>query len=120
MPLLLRKERGNLQLAQLKVAEAKLEFLTQQAAFVYKAKASINEWETTVKQLNLYTQTVSDYNRLLKGERRMFNAGESSLFMVNSREYGYIKAQLKFIELLTKNHKASLTASYTFGLLLEN
>jgi hypothetical protein len=77
----------------------------------------LNEWETLEGLVELYQQTVQDYLGLLNGERQMFNAGESSLFMVNSRELGYINAQLKLIELLAKNHKAELKTLYSFGLL---
>ncbi len=117
MPILLRKERGALRLADLKIQETELDIANKTASLGYKAVASLNEWSNTADQVALYTQTVRDYNGLLNGERQMFNAGESSLFMVNSRELGYINAQLKLIELLAKNRKASLGASYALGVL---
>ena len=120
MPIFLRKERGALELAKLKINDAELVLVAKQAALNYKAIAALNNLETTQKQITLYARTVSDYSKLLNGERRMFNAGESSLFMVNSRESGYIKTQLKYIQLLTKNHKASLELNYAIGLLKNN
>lgn len=117
MPIFLRKERGALELAKLKINDAELELVAKQAAINYKAIAALNSLETTQEQITLYARTVKDYEQLLTGEKRMFNAGESSLFMVNSRESGYIKTQLKYIELLTKNHKASLELNYAIGLL---
>ncbi len=117
MSIFLRKERGALELAKLKVNDAELELVAKQAAINYKAVAALNNLETTTEQITLYARTVKDYEQLLNGEKRMFNAGESSLFMVNSRESGYIKTQLKYIELLTKNHKASLELNYAIGLL---
>ncbi len=42
---------------------------------------------------------VSNYNVLLRGEERKFEAGESSLFMVNSRESRLIETRLKAVEL---------------------
>lgn len=120
MPIFLRKERGDLELAKLKINDAEFELLSKQASITYKAISALNELETTEQQIVLYARTVNDYSRLLNGERQMFNAGESSLFMVNSRESGYIKTQIKYIQLLSKNHKASLAASYAFGLLSSN
>lgn len=117
MPILLRKERGNLELAKLKVNSAELELLSKQASITFKARTALNDLETTEQQIILYARTVDDSFKLLNGERQMFNAGESSLFMVNSRESSYIKTQLKYIQLLAKNHKASLAANYAFGLL---
>jgi outer membrane protein TolC len=117
MPIFLRKERGSLEIAKLKINEAELELSAKEASITYKAQAAINDLLNTNNQLTIYERTVKDYAKLLDGERKMFNAGESSLFMVNSRESGYIKTQLKYVQLLAKNHKASLTANYALGLL---
>jgi outer membrane protein TolC len=117
LPIFLRKERGDLALTQLKINDAELELLAKQAAINAKAIAAFNKLTITQQQITLYARTVNDYSTLLAGERRMFNAGESSLFMVNSREAGFIKTQLKYIQLLTKNHKAILELNYAVGLL---
>ena len=114
-PLLLRKERGALKMADIKIQDASYEVSTKQAALSYKVKAAFNEWTNMGNQVRLYQQTVNDYRSLLAGERRMFDAGESSLFMVNSRELGYINASIKLIELYTKNQKASLETTYALG-----
>lgn len=118
MPLLLRKERGEYRLADIKIQETELDATTKKADIELKANIALNEWETTREQIELYTQTVKDYFGLLSGERKMFDAGESSLFMVNSRELGYIQAQLKLIELVTKNQKAELATNYALGILV--
>ncbi len=117
MPLFLRKERGAVQLARLKVQSTQLDMRLKEAHLLYKATAALNQWNTSISQVALYAKTVNDYQRLLSGEQQMFNAGESSLFMVNSREVGYINAQVKHIELLTTNRKARLTTGYAFGQL---
>lgn len=117
MPLFLRKERGAVKLADVNLQETAFDLTNKSASLFYQAQSSINVWNTTEEQVMLYRRTVSDYQALLVGERRLFNAGESSLFLVNSREIGYINAQIKLIELLTKNHKARLTTHYAFGLL---
>ncbi|HBH06344.1 MAG TPA: transporter [Flavobacteriales bacterium] len=117
MPLFLRKGRGDLKLAKLKIQSTTLDFSMKQASLLFKATAAVNEWSTTVEQINLYERTVQDYNGLLNGELQKFNAGESSLFLVNARELGFINAYIKLIELLTKNRKAELKANYAFGIL---
>lgn len=117
MPIPLRKERGALRLAKYKIQDAELGIVDKQAQLGYKITASINEWNTTREQTQLYQRTVNDYRGLLEGERNKFDAGESSLFMVNSREVGYINAQIKYLELLTKNRKAVLGAEYSLGVL---
>jgi outer membrane protein TolC len=118
-PLFIRKERGALRLANVQLNEAKLSLSNQVASTAFKARASLNEWQTTASQTELYTNTVRDYAGLLNGERSMFNAGESSLFMVNAREMGYINAQLKLIELTAKNRQAGLKTAWAFGILAE-
>lgn len=117
MPIPLRKERGALRLVNLKLKEADLQILDQEANINYKINASINDWSITRDQAILYQRTVSDYAGLLEGERQKFNSGESSLFLVNAREVGYIETQLKYIALLSKNQKAELATGYSLGVL---
>ncbi|MFM1874949.1 MAG: hypothetical protein RL266_686 [Bacteroidota bacterium] len=117
MPIPLRKERGALKLAKLKIQNAEMDVLNKKAQIDYSINASLNEWNTTQQQTALYQRTVNDYRGLLDGERSKFSAGESSLFMVNSREVGYIEAQIKYLELLAKNRKAELTTEYSLGIL---
>lgn len=119
MPLFLRKERGKVRLANLKIADARLDLDNYRADLKYKARAALNEWETSNEQLVIYRQTVENTRRLLEGERRMFMAGESSLFMVNSRQMSYINAQNKFFEYISKNRIARLKTFYRFGLVEE-
>lgn len=117
MPIPLRKERGALRLAKYKIQDAELGLVDQQARIGYKIASSINEWNTTREQTDISQKTADDYRGLLEGERDKFDAGESSLFMVNRRELGYISAQIKYLETLTKNRKAVLATEYSLGIL---
>ncbi|TNE55171.1 MAG: TolC family protein [Bacteroidetes bacterium] len=115
MPIFLRKERGDLRLADIKIRQTQLELVNKQAGLAYKTSSAFNTWLTTREQVALYTRTVQDYYGLLEGERQLFAIGESSLFMVNSRELGYINAQLKLIELQAKSQKAGLEIRFALG-----
>lgn len=117
MPISFAQERQKFNMAKLKIQAAQMELETKRKMIEIKAMASINKWQTTKNQVDLYQRTVNDYEKLLEGERTMFNAGESSLFMVNSRELGFISAQVKLVELITKNHLAKLETNYVFGIL---
>ncbi|MEZ4936011.1 MAG: TolC family protein [Crocinitomicaceae bacterium] len=117
MPLSFAKERQAFNLAKVKLETAQMELEAKRKLIEAKAFSAINTWQTTKNQVDLFQRTVNDYLKLLEGERTMFNTGESSLFMVNSRELGYISAQVKLVELITKNHKAKLETEYVFGLL---
>ena len=116
-PIFLRKERAKLNLVQLKITENQLKLENKREVQSFKVVAALNEFETTQGQIVLYTKTTEDYSGLLDGERRLFNNGESSLFLVNSRELGYINAQIKLIELLAKNQKSKLKLDYALGKL---
>lgn len=117
IPIFLRKERGELKIANLKLQEKKLAIENKIVAINYKIKVATNQLSSTSKQANIFKKAVLEYEKLLIGEKQMFEAGESSLFMINSREKGYIDAQLKYIELLAKNQKAKLETDYSLGLL---
>ena len=117
LPIFLRKERGNIKLAQLKVRDNELEFANKQENLLLKARKAINEWSTSYQQIDQFEVAVDNYSRLLQGEQRKFETGESSLFLVNSRETSLITAQVKLVDLYTKNGKASLKTKHAFGRL---
>lgn len=99
VPLFLRKERGDLKLARIKVKD--LEFENKVAQVVIKNKVSgIQQELASFTKQNSYTAAiVEDYSTLLKAEERKFFLGESSLFLVNYREAKFIDAKLKAIAL---------------------
>ena len=45
---------------------------------------------------------MANYKRMVEGEERKFSVGESSLFLVNSRETSYIQSQMKANEIENK------------------
>ncbi|NNC62573.1 MAG: transporter, partial [Eudoraea sp.] len=62
--------------------------------------------ESFEEQNQLVYDIVTNYRTLLQGEERKFNFGESSLFLINSRESKLIDARLKQNELQNKFFKA--------------
>lgn len=109
-PLFLRKERGDLKLAKLKLQNTDFEINTTRVTLKNKIDAITQELESFILQNSLTISIVSDYEVLLRAEERKFNLGESSLFLVNSRELKLIDAKLRAITLENKylNAKASL------------
>lgn len=101
-PLFLRKERGDLKLAKLKLKNVDFQRTATRVSLENKIDA-INQEINSFKVQNQYTLSmVNDYYRLLKAEERKFSLGESSIFLVNSRESKLIDSQLKAIELENK------------------
>lgn len=109
-PLFLRKERGDLKLAKLKMQDTEFEIDATRVSLQNKISALKQELESYVSQNEITTQMVLDYERMLQAEERKFQLGESSLFLVNSRESKLIEGQLKAIEIQNKffNTKAKL------------
>lgn len=99
MPLFLRKERGKLQQTDLKILEADYDLRQKRLSTSNKVMAYYNEWQTAQEQLDLFNQTIANYRRLLDAELQKFSLGESSLFLINSRENKLIDAELKLIKL---------------------
>ncbi|WP_298534616.1 TolC family protein [uncultured Algibacter sp.] len=109
-PLFLRKERGDLKLAKIKLQDTQYEIQSAKVALKNKINAINQELESFLLQ-NDYTEIiVEDYDKMLTAEERKFFLGESSLFLVNSRESKLIDAKLKAISIENDffNTKANL------------
>ena len=110
IPLFLRKERADLKLAKLKMQNTQFEIQSTKVVLKNKIDAIQQELESYILQNNYTNTIVEDYNTMLTAEERKFFLGESSLFLVNSREAKLIDAKLKAIEIENNffNTKASL------------
>ncbi|WP_282135580.1 TolC family protein [Seonamhaeicola maritimus] len=98
-PLFLRKERGDLKLAKLKLQDTKFELQNTRLSLKNKINAINQELESYILQNDFTLTIVDDYSKLLSAEERKFFLGESSLFLVNSRESKLIDSKLKAIEI---------------------
>ena len=109
-PVFLRKERGDLKLAKLKQQDVEFEIDATRVNLQNKISALKQELESYTVQNEITIEMVSDYERMLQAEERKFQLGESSLFLVNSRESKLIDGQLKAIAIQNKffNTKAKL------------
>jgi len=101
-PLFLRKERGDLKLAKFKLQDAQFERDNASVEIQNKVTALYRELDSYINQNQLIANIVTDYGTLLNAEERKFSFGESSLFLINSRESKLIDAQLKQAEVQNK------------------
>ncbi|MGS2726137.1 TolC family protein [Psychroserpens sp. BH13MA-6] len=99
IPLFLRKERGELQLAKFKLQDLNFDINNTKVAIQNKVIATYRELESYTLQNMLIEDIVSDYDTMLSAEERKFSFGESSLFLVNTRERLLIESQLKAVKL---------------------
>ena len=96
-PLFLRKERGSLKLAKFKIQETEFALNLEKVQLSNKINAQKIEIESLIKQRNLINGLVNDNNAMLLSEERLFTFGESSLFLINTRENNLVTAQLAAI-----------------------
>lgn len=112
MPIFLRKERGEVALSNLKIQDEKFNLQNNQAYIEYKIRKAMADYSNGLAQISIYQKTVDDSGKLLEAEKQMFDAGESSLFLINQRELAFIQARLKLIESQVKLQQAKLSLSY--------
>ena len=98
-PLFLRKERGNLKLAKLKVQETVFALDLEKVQLTNKINAQKIEIASLTKQQTIINDLVKDNSTMLNSEERLFSFGESSMFLINSRENNLVSAQLSQIAL---------------------
>ncbi len=102
MPLFLRKERGEYKLSSLKVTDAEYARTSTELSLRNKITALFNELESFEVQNTLIADIVSNYEQMLRAEERKFTLGESSIFLVNTREQKLIESRLKQLEIQNK------------------
>jgi len=93
-PLFLRKERGSLQLAKYKLQDIRFDLDLERIQLKNKIKAQQTEIQSLEKQRQLIAGLVKDNETMLSSEDRLFSFGESSVFLINSRENNLVSAQL--------------------------
>ncbi|MFP2994612.1 TolC family protein [Spongiivirga sp. MCCC 1A20706] len=116
-PIFLRKERGNLKLANYKLQDARFERMSESLKIQNKISAVNTEIRSLNEQNGLIDLIVEDYERLVKAEERKFFLGESSLFLINSREQKLIDSKLKANSLSVKLLNANTLLYNSLGLV---
>lgn len=118
LPLFLRKERGDLRLANVKLQDAQFDRMGTSLNLQNKITAANEEINSLILQQGLIEDIVEDYRVLVRAEERKFELGESSLFLINSREQKLIEASLKENEVQVKSLKATALLYNALGLSL--
>ncbi|MBC6699008.1 TolC family protein [Hymenobacter puniceus] len=114
-PLLLRQERAKLQLNRLKLRETELDLQQDSREIQTGVRAVANDWEALREQLRLQEQVVLNAGRLRDGEQIRFENGESSVFLINSREASLVSARIKLAELQAKYAQTQATLRWAAG-----
>jgi outer membrane protein TolC len=101
-PLFLRRQRNELKLANLYIQDTELELQQKSREISNKIRAVFNEMTNFENLMQTQESMVANYNILRDGEEMRFRNGESSLFLINTRERQLIESQVKFYEFRSK------------------
>ncbi len=115
IPLFLRKERGSLKLANLKIEDAEFVLQFEKKNLENKIKSQQEEITSLEIQQDFNDALLNDYKILLNAEERLFEMGESSLFVINSRENSLVSSQINDIVLENSYFIALLSLYKTFA-----
>ena len=117
IPLRLSQGRGEYRIAKLKITETQLQQSQKQLEVETKVKSYYNELTTLKSQVALQENALKNYLTLQRGEEIRFQAGESSLFLINARENKTLEALQKLQELRAKYYKTENALRWAAGLL---
>ncbi len=88
-----------MKLDKLKIQDTEFSLQFERKNLENKLKAQQQEIVSLEKQQDYNDKLVKDFTTLLNAEDRLFEMGESSLFIINSRENSLVSSQLNEIAL---------------------
>lgn len=114
-PLFLREQRGKLR--EVKIKQMALDYDLQQrgreiSTSILNAYNKLRAYEV---QLAIQSASIDNQQVLLRGELAKFELGESTLFLINSRETKLIDMRLKMAELISSYEKTVAELYYVAG-----
>ncbi|RKO69830.1 TolC family protein [Sphingobacterium puteale] len=114
-PLFIRSERGKLREVRIKQDHLQFERRIEERNIYNDIMRKYNDLSAYSKQIEFQSVNVRNQERLLKGELNKFRLGESTLFVVNSRENKLIEMKIKQEKLFTDYRKALAELYYKAG-----
>ena len=115
LPFLALKERGKFAAASGKLEQQRLELAVMRRDVGIAVMTASNDLAALDALLRLQRETVAQARLLRDGEQRKFDAGESSLFLVNTRERQVIDEEIKRIALEGKYVSARAALAVALG-----
>ena len=114
-PLFLRQERATLARTRLQLEQNTLEQVWVQRTIENEITTAYNTLFNLRQVIDRQQKMVANYERLLSGELSRFRFGESSLFLINTRETELLDARIALLDLQTQYEKARLNLQYAAG-----
>jgi len=117
MPVPFSQGRGEYKKVKLNQEETQILQSQKSLNIELKVKNYYNEFITLKNQVQLNRGMLTNFEKLLKAEETLFRNGESSLFLINSRENKVLETERKLIELKAKYYKTIYALQWSTGLL---
>lgn len=114
-PLFLRKERAKLEQTNIKLEQNYFERLNQSRTIENDIDMVYNTLYNLTELIRMQDGMVTNYQALLNGEILKFENGESSVFLINTRETELLDARIKLLKLQTQYEKAKMELMYAAG-----
>jgi outer membrane protein TolC len=114
-PLFLRQERGKLAGVKLKIVDTKYSVQQNNLEIRNSIKAAYNETNFLAQQIAVQSSIVSNALIMRNGELAKFESGESSIFLINTREMSLLNHSLKLAEMQAKYMKAKALMQWSAG-----
>jgi len=116
-PIFRRKARGDLEIADLKLLDTNYKLRQKAQEIKNKVLNYQEQLDNSRRQVNINESAVVNYQNLLAAENEKFRFGESSIFLLNSREQKLIDSQLKLVKLISLYQKNRLGLVWAAGQL---
>lgn len=117
IPLRFSQGRGDYAQAKLKIDEQNILTAQKRQGIEIKVNSYFNQFQSLKKQITTQEKALSNYQSLVKAEESKFELGESSLFLINSRETKAMEAAEKLIDLKAYLFKSVYALQASAGLL---
>lgn len=114
-PLFLRKERAELGLTKLTLQDTRYDLQISQRYLNMELNNLQQRMDRLQQERDIALEISQLYMRLAQAERTRYEAGESALFIVNTRETNALKARLNYIEADAELRKSRVYLHYILG-----
>ncbi|WP_221393025.1 TolC family protein [Dyadobacter sp. NIV53] len=114
-PLFLREQRGKLREVQVKQWSLKYDVQQTGREIRTNIMSAYNVLKAYEAQLTLQARSIDNQQLLVSGELAKFDLGESTLFLINSRETKLIDMRIKMAEIISGYQKTIAEIYYAAG-----
>lgn len=110
-----RKARGDLQLADIKIDQVNLKIAEKRQSIDNKIRQYATQLNILSQQAATYRALVENYRLLLDAEITKFQIGESSVFLINTREQKWLETRMKYLKLLAEYRETEAALRWAVG-----